>query len=193
MNKKHKQLQICYRTSGDICKLYTRDNWFDWNKTKIWGNVEEWKRAKVRRVIHKNIKIDYFLRIIWSLKHTLKPYITFITKHSNSYSFTTFYFLILIIYGAIFLNPIKIRSSWYIYLAWLIFVLFYSRLVWFNQYKITKYIPIFLMFEVVKFFVKKAKKNDDNSTLHIKSLYTNKVIPFRCIIIIFSVHLNYDL
>lgn len=35
---------------GNFCELHTRDNWFDWNETKIWGNIEKWERAKVRSV-----------------------------------------------------------------------------------------------------------------------------------------------
>lgn len=40
----------CYHVcvSGNIRKLYTRDNRLDWNKTQIWGNIEERKRSKVR-------------------------------------------------------------------------------------------------------------------------------------------------
>lgn len=40
---------------GNFCKLYTRDNWFDWNETKIWGNIEKWERAKVRSVDKQQI------------------------------------------------------------------------------------------------------------------------------------------
>lgn len=40
---------------GNFCKLYPRDNWFDWNETKIWGNIEKWERAKVRSVDKQQI------------------------------------------------------------------------------------------------------------------------------------------
>lgn len=46
---------------GNFCKLYTRDNWFDWNETKIWGNIEKWERAKVRSVDKQQID--------WTITH----------------------------------------------------------------------------------------------------------------------------
>lgn len=54
---------------GNFCKLYPRDNWFDWNETKIWGNIEKWERAKVRSVDKTTNKIS----IDWKLDHTLHP------------------------------------------------------------------------------------------------------------------------
>lgn len=53
------------KTLGNFCKLYTRDNWFDWNETKIWGNIEKWKRAKVRSV-YKQQKQNFD----WPITHS---------------------------------------------------------------------------------------------------------------------------
>lgn len=50
IHQKKTSATLKQKNLGNFCELHTRDNWFDWNETKIWGNIEKWERAKVRSV-----------------------------------------------------------------------------------------------------------------------------------------------